>query len=159
MIAGGAMSSYRIVRAIGAYACLLATMLIYAPQGMIAWWAGTGRCCESGYCPILGHHRAKESQAGAAGEQRTEHSAHHQGMDCEHEAGSGSTAGMAACTMSCCHNTERATMAPVVFLPDSATETVCLASVARIAEPPVIQDISQSSKPPSPPPRSLNAAA
>jgi hypothetical protein len=132
--------------AMGAYACLVAVMLIYAPQGMIGWWAGMGVCCEADYCPIPGHHRQNARAA-----------AEHQGMECEH--GMTGKAGIAACGMSCCHETERALLAPMVFVIAPVAERPGLASVARVAEPPTVQDILQSSKPLSPPPRLVAAAS
>ena len=129
------------LNSLGAYACLVAVLLIYAPQGMIAWWAGTGACCKSDYCPIPEHHRTKPTSP-----------AEHAGMECEHGA-SAAKAGMAACGMSCCHDSERALMAPVVFVLAPATQPQGLASVARVAESPAAKDFAQSSKPLSPPPR------
>jgi hypothetical protein len=136
---------YNWLRSIGAYACLLAVMAIYAPQGMIAWWAGTGACCKSDYCPIHEHHGSK---AAAAGE--------HDGMNCEHEAAG--KAGMAACTMNCCHDTEKVLVAPVIFLPNAAAEPARIFVVARVAEAqPEIHE-KLGGKPLSPPPRFLVTA-
>jgi hypothetical protein len=138
-------SRYNLLRSIGAYGCLLAVMVIYAPQGMIAWWAGTGACCKSDYCPIHEHRR---SNAAASSE--------HDGANCEHEAAR--NAGMTACTMSCCHDTEKVLVAPVIFLPNAADEPTQMFAVARVAESQ--REIAEKlgSKPLSPPPRFFVAA-
>jgi hypothetical protein len=144
------MSSSRqnLLRSLGAYACLLAVMAIYAPQGMIAWWAGTGACCKAEYCPIHAHRSSGASSAPDASE--------HDGMNCEHEAAG--KAGMAACTMNCCHDTEKVLVAPAIFLPNAAAEPARIFVVARVAEaqPEIHEQLG--SKPLSPPPRFLVAA-
>jgi hypothetical protein len=124
---------------------LLAVMLIYAPQGMIAWWAGTGQCCKSDYCPIHEHHR---SSAAASSE--------HEGMNCEHDAAG--RAAVAACTMNCCHDTEKVLTAPVMFLPNVLTEPTKLFVVARVAEARPEMHEQLGTKPLSPPPRFLAVA-
>jgi len=142
-------SRYKLMRCLGAYGCLLAVMAIYAPQGMIAWWAGTGACCKAEYCPIHEHHSSKASNAPAA-------TAEHDGMNCEHEAaGKG---GMAACTMNCCHDTEKVLTAPVIFLPNVAAEPAKISVVACLAELRTEIHEKFGNKPLSPPPRFLAAA-
>ena len=132
------------VRSLGGCSCLLAVMLIYAPQGMLAWWTGTGACCTADYCPIHAHHQ--RSSPVAAEEQDGKH--------CEHGA-----PGLAACTMSCCHDTQVALMAPVVFVLQTTITLQALADTAPVLEQSAAQDILQSSGPPSPPPRFAIAAA
>src|SRR5882724_4244494 len=138
-------SRHNCLRSLGAYACFLAVMAIYAPQGMIAWWAGTGACCKSDYCPIYVHH---SSSAPAATE--------HDGMNCEHEAAG--KAGMAACTMNCCHDTEKVLTAPVIFLPNVAAEPAKISVVACLAELRTEIHEKFGNKPLSPPPRFLTVA-
>jgi len=75
-------------------------------------------------------------------------------MDCEHGA-----PGVAGCTMSCCHNTQRALLTPAAFVLHPAISLHGLSAVGRIAERRAVQDIPQSSRPPSPPPRFAIAAA
>jgi hypothetical protein len=142
------MSSLKpdFLRSLGAYACLLAVMLIYAPQGMIAWWAGTGACCKAEYCPIHEHHR---SNAAASTE--------HDGMNCEHDAAG--KAALAACTMSCCHDTEKVLVTPVIFLPGMTSEPAKIFLVARVAASLKETHERIGSKPLSPPPRTSVAAA
>jgi hypothetical protein len=136
---------YNPLRSIGAYSCLVAVLLIYAPQGMIAWWAGTGACCKSDYCPIHEHHGSK---AAAAGE--------HDGMNCQHDAGE--KAGMAACTMNCCDDPEKVLVAPVIFLPNAADEPAPMFAVACVAQMRFEMQKKLGSKPLSPPPRFFVAA-
>jgi hypothetical protein len=138
-------SRYNLLRSIGAYGCLVAVMVIYAPQGMIAWWAGTGACCKSDYCPIHEHHRLEAATSGE-----------HEGMDCEHDAAG--NAGMAACTMSCCHDTEKVLVAPVIFLPNAPDRPAQMFAIDRVTES--RREIAENlgSKPLSPPPRFFAAA-
>jgi hypothetical protein len=74
-------------------------------------------------------------------------------MECEH-----GTAGMAACAMSCCHETQQTLVGPVVFVLQPAVELLGLSSVARASEHPATKDILQNRKPLSPPPRLLITA-
>jgi len=119
-------------------ACLLAALLLYAPLGMLAWWTGTRACCKSNYCPIAEHHKSSPAPT------NTEH----HGVECEHSA-----PGVAACTMSCCHDKESALMAPFAFVLDSATIPPTTILVSRLQDAPPSEDISLRIKPLSPPPR------
>jgi hypothetical protein len=74
-------------------------------------------------------------------------------MDCEH-----STPGLAACTMSCCKEIERALIAPVLFLLDGCNEPRIPALIERLPDIRESKDLLQSFDPLSPPPR-LPAAA
>jgi hypothetical protein len=138
-----ATSKNNWLRLLGGYACLLAVMLIYAPQGMLAWWTATRACCKSSYCPIPEHHRTPKAPT----------SSEHDGMNCEHSA-----PGLAACTMSCCHDKENALMAPVAFVLEASMALRTTTLVSRLAQAPAGKDIVQSFEPHSPPPR-LTAAA
>ena len=115
-------------------------MLIYAPY--IALWVGNGACCQGSYCAIREHHH---QIAPASNKQH--------GMDCEHDM-----AGVAACSMSCCHDTQQALLGPVVFVLDVPAELQGLSSVARVSEQPATEYILQDRKPLSPPPRFFVAA-
>jgi hypothetical protein len=130
------------VRSLRGYVCLLAVLAIYAPQSMLAWWTGTGACCTRDYCPIHAHHQ----QSNTAKQEQD-------GMHCEHGA-----PGMAACTMSCCHDTQQAPMSPVAFVLERSVQLEGLSNVAQISDPGTVQSILQSSKPVSPPPRFVAAA-
>ena len=138
-----AQSKNNWLRMLGGYACLLAVMLIYAPQGLLAWWTSTRACCKSSYCPIPEHHRPSKAPA----------SSEHDGLQCEHSA-----PGLAACTMACCHNKENALMAPVAFVLEESAALRTRAVATRLAQAPESKDIVRSLEPLSPPPR-LAAAA
>jgi len=77
-------------------------------------------------------------------------------MNCEHEAAG--KAGMAACTMNCCQDTEKVLTAPVIFLPNVVAEPANVSVVARVAEARPAIDEQLGSKPLAPPPRFLAAA-
>jgi hypothetical protein len=133
-----ALSKNGWLRKFGGYLCLLGVMLIYAPQGLLAWWTGTGACCKSSYCPIPEHHRLSKPPA----------STEHDGMECQH-----STPGFRACTMSCCHEKENALMAPVTFLLEQSAELHKTTLVSRLSLAGSSKNSVQSFEPLSPPPR------
>jgi hypothetical protein len=75
-------------------------------------------------------------------------------MDCGHE-----TFGMTACSMSCCHDPERAFVSSVVFVfpaPLKILEPSALHTPIALTKLP---DLLRSIEPLSPPPRFLSAAA
>jgi hypothetical protein len=129
-------------RSISASICLLAVVLLYAPLAGAAWASRQMACCASGQCPIPAHHHQK-TPAAPAGH-----------MDCGHEM-----AGMTACSMSCCHDSERSLIASIAFvLPPSpvAAEAIAIKSPIEFAKP---LDFPRSIEPLSPPPRFISAAA
>jgi hypothetical protein len=129
-------------RSISASVCLLMVVLLYAPLAGAAWSSRQMACCASGQCPIPAHHHQKTPAAPA------DH------MDCGHEM-----AGMTACSMSCCHDTDRSLVASIAFvLPPSAAaaEAIAIKSPIEFAKP---SDFTRSIKPLSPPPRFMSAAA
>src|SRR5215472_6655948 len=89
-----------------AWFCLAAVVLLYAPLGGAAWALYSAACCKSGsQCPIHGHHHAQTPV-------NSEHT-----MDCSHDMEAA-----ARCSMSCCPNPDRPTIAPAIFvLPAPAT--------------------------------------
>src|SRR5262249_3651823 len=95
----------KCVRRISGALCLTAALFLLMPQVILAWWTATGACCRSNYCPIPGHHPSPKAPA----------STEHDGMECEHGA-----PGLAACTMSCCHDKKNALMAPATFVLERA---------------------------------------
>ena len=123
--------------------CLVAVVLLYAPFGAAAWAAYSKTCCTArAQCPVHGHHHAQTPAT-------PEHA-----MDCGHEM-----AGLARCSMSCCHNPDRPTIAPGIFvLPTPVT-----VSVAATLEPLIAlsgpQSAVNSFEPLSPPPRFSALAA
>jgi hypothetical protein len=123
-------------------ACLLAMALLYAPLAAAAWSSYQAACCTSGQCPIKEHHHHQTPAAPG----------NH--MDCGHE-----TFGMTACSMSCCHDPERAFVSSVVFVfpaPLKILEPSALHTPIALTKLP---DLLRSIEPLSPPPRFLSAAA
>jgi hypothetical protein len=129
-------------RSIAAGICLLAVVLLYAPLAGAAWSSRQMACCASGQCPIPAHHHQNSPAAPA----------NH--MDCGHEM-----AGMTACSMSCCHDSDRSLVASMAFvLPPSAVaaEATVIKSPIELTKP---LDFPQSIEPLSPPPRYFSVAA
>jgi hypothetical protein len=129
-------------RSISASICLLMVVLLYAPLAGAAWSSHQMACCASGQCPIPAHHHQKTPAAPA----------NH--MDCGHEM-----AGMTACSMSCCHDSDRSLVASMAFvlLPSAvAAEATAIKSPIEFAKP---LDFPRSIEPLSPPPRFISAAA
>jgi hypothetical protein len=129
-------------RSISASICLLAVVLLYASLAGAAWSSYQSSCCTSGQCPIPAHHHQKTPAAPA------------NRMDCGHEM-----SGMMACSMSCCHDSDRSLVTPIAFvLPPSVT----VAASAAIKSPIELAntlDFPRSIEPLSPPPRFVSAAA
>jgi len=129
-------------RSISASICLLMVVLLYAPLAGAAWASRQMACCASGQCRIPAHHHQKTPAAPA----------NH--MDCGHEM-----AGMTACSLSCCHDTDRSLVASMAFvLPPSAVaaEATIIKSPIELAKP---LDFPRFIEPLSPPPRFIPAAA
>ena len=131
-------------RSIASYAGLLAVLFLYVPQGMLAWWAGTGGCCKSDYCPIHEHHGPLGQTQRAANAE----------MDCEHGAPA-----LAGCSLSCCRDTQQALVGPVVFLVTASFRLEEPAGLSRVSEASAERDKAPSTIPPAPPPRFLVAAS
>src|SRR5260370_39823331 len=107
-------------RSIAASICLLAVFLLYAPLAGAAWSSYQSACCMSGQCKIPAHHHHKAPAAPA----------HH--MDCGHDM-----AGMIACAISCCHDSERSLVSSIAFvLPPvmAATAPVSITSSIELAK-------------------------
>jgi hypothetical protein len=129
-------------RSICAGICLLAVVLLYAPLAGAAWSSYQSSCCMSGQCTIPGHHHQKTPAVPA----------NH--MDCGHDM-----SGMMACSMSCCHDSDRSPVTSIAFvLPPS----VAIAAAAAIDLPSALakpSDFPRSTEPLAPPPRFVSAAA
>jgi len=129
-------------RSISASICLLMVVLLYAPLAGAAWSTHQMACCASGQCPILAHHHQKAPAAPA------DH------MDCGHEM-----AGMTACSMSCCHDSDRSLVASIAFvLPQSVAvvKSAATTSPTELAKP---LGFPRFIEPLSPPPRYFSVAA
>jgi hypothetical protein len=129
-------------RSISATICLLMVVLLYAPFAGAAWSSYQGACCMSGQCAIPAHHHQKTPEAPA----------NH--MDCGHDM-----AGMMACAMSCCHDSDRSVVASIAFVlppPLAVASSAAIKSPIELARP---LDFLRSIEPLSPPPRFVSAAA
>jgi hypothetical protein len=128
-------------RWISANICLLAVVLLYAPLAVAAWSSYQMACCTSGQCPIPSHHHQKTPAAPA----------NH--MDCGHEM-----PGMMACSMSCCHDSERSLVTSIAFVLPPPAKVAAMAAIKSPIEVAKPLDFSRSIQPLSPPPRFLSAA-
>src|SRR5260370_28121160 len=129
-------------RSIFASICLLMVVLLYMPLAGAAWSSYQSACCKSGQCEIPAHHHQKTP---AAPENH---------MDCGHDM-----SGMMACSISCCHDSDRSLLASMPFvLPPSAPATAAAAikSPIEFSKP---LGFPRSIEPLSPPPRLGSAAA
>ena len=129
-------------RSISASICLFVVVLLYAPLAGAVWSSYQSACCTSGQCPIPGHHHQKTPAAPA----------NH--MDCGHDV-----SGMMACSMSCCHDSDRSLVTSIAFLlPPSVADAASAAikSPIELAKP---LDFPRPIEPLSPPPRFASAAA
>jgi hypothetical protein len=102
-------------RSITASFCLLVVVLLYAPLAGAAWSSYQSACCTSGQCQIPAHHHQKTPVAPA----------NH--MDCGHDM-----SGMMACSMSCCHDSDRSLVTSIAFVLPPA---VAMAAAAAIESP------------------------
>jgi len=129
-------------RSISATICLLVVVLLYAPLAGAAWSSYQSACCRSGQCAIAGHHHHKSPATPS----------NH--MDCGHDM-----SGMMACSMSCCHDTDRSLAVSITFV---LPQPVMIATPAAVKSPigsAIALDFPRSIEPLSPPPRFVFAAA
>lgn len=129
-------------RSVSASICLLIVVFLYAPLAGTAWASYKASCCTADQCPITGHHHQK-APASSANQ-----------MDCGHDM-----PGMMACSMSCCHDSERSMVSAVAFVLPSAVEVVAPVGIKSPIEPAKLLDFLRSVEPLSPPPRLPAAAA
>jgi len=129
-------------RSISASICLLVVVFLYAPLVGTAWASYKASCCTTDQCPIAGHHHQKTPAAPA----------NH--MDCGHDM-----PGMMACSMSCCHDSERSMVSAVAFVLPSPVVVVAPAGIKSPIEPAKLMDFLRSVEPLSPPPRLAPPAA
>jgi len=125
-------------RSISASMCLLVVVLLYAPLAGAAWSSSRSACCTSGQCPVPAHHHQKTP-------------ANH--MDCGHEM-----SGMMACSMSCCHDSDRWLVTSIAFVLPASVAVDVAAAINSPMELAKASDFPRSIEPLSPPPRSVSAA-
>ncbi len=126
----------------GAWVCLVAVMLLWAPLWATAWQSDGMDCCKGGMCMAHGH-----SKPNAAGSRQT--SAEETPMQCGHHGGGS----MADCSMTCCHQSSPDLKAPAIFVmpnPARIDQPLEVMSAAGNFAP---TEFLQSFEPLSPPPR------
>src|SRR5450432_1017734 len=121
------------LRAISAWCCLLAALLLFAPYAQAAWSAHAAACCTGDHCPIPEHHHSKAPVHGA---------------DCEHQ-----TAGMSDCSMRCCQSSDHPLVAPVAFVLPVPASLVIPDGAATAAPVLRLNGLPRSSEVLSPTPR------
>ena len=125
-------------RTVGACVCLVAVLLLWTPMWASAWMMRGMACCTGTMCTA---HLHTKTNAPAKSE-----------AECEHSRG----AGMAACSISCCHD-EGASLAVnsgVYVLPE-AVEIAAPAETMSLAVAAKQEEVMQVFAPPSPPPERL----
>src|SRR5271165_659102 len=129
-------------RKIGAWVCLVAVVLLWAPLGAAAWQAHGMACCDGGMCATHGHSKPNYSQPRQATPTETP-------LNCGHHGGTG----IANCSVSCCQENNPSFTSAVVFLLPAAAifsqPPPALATSVKFAP----TEFVQASKPLSPPPR------
>jgi hypothetical protein len=129
-------------RSISATICLLVVVLLYAPLAGAAWSSYRSACCTAGQCAIAEHHHLKS------------HAAPSNRMDCGHDM-----SGMMACSMSCCHDSDRSLTTSIAFVLPQPVAVAAPAAIISPIESAIALDFPRSVEPLSPPPRFVSAAA
>jgi hypothetical protein len=126
----------------GAWVCLVAVVLLWAPLWAAARPTEGMDCCKGGLCLAHRHSKPEPARPQQAGAEET-------AMHCEHRGGSG----LSDCSMACCQENSHVLAAAAIFvMPEPAT--IAQPSEARAAASNLATTESmQSSEPLSPPPR------
>jgi len=134
-------------RKMGAWVCLLAAFLLWAPLWAVVCQASGIGCCTGGLCPAHGHPKADQATKQQSGQAETP-------MECEQHGGSRqSHHGAMKCSIFCCHESSEAPMAAAIFiLPETTAISLPAGSTATAIELSATEFV-QSIRPPSPPPR------
>lgn len=136
-------------RMFGAWVCLLAVVLLWAPLWASTWQASGMACCSGNECPVHGHAAGRHApKRQAAARENTP-------MECNHE----NRPGLMACRMSCCQDQSHSFVAAVLFLlPEAAAISMPVESATVVASSQA-KIIAHFFEPPSPPPRSTLSIA
>ena len=144
---------------LGALACLLAIVFLYAPMAVAAFSPSAMACCTAGFCNIPNHHHKK--QIATSPDSALIHEAGHEdcGNDSSAKAG-GKTAdkavGMNDCSMDCCQTYEApAAVGSVTFVMPPVFLVAISMHVTRAMEIARAIAIPRAIEPDSPPPRLL----
>jgi hypothetical protein len=136
-------------RRLGAWACLVAAMLLWAPVWAVACQASGMACCKGMMCLGRGH----TGREGAAKPQSVPQK--HAPMECNHT----SQTGLMTCQMSCCHDQDPPATGAVIFV---LPEPMVISSDIEVTPVKIITKtltLTHFFEPPSPPPRSLSLIA
>jgi hypothetical protein len=131
-------------RRLGACACLVAVMLLWAPTWASALQAAGMACCDGAMCPLHGHAPKKSSGNG-----QPEKAAPMTG--CEHH---GRKAAM-DCTMACCHPADPVVAGAVAFVLPSPVALSAPLILGPPSRPLAVSANSFVFDPAFPPPRTL----
>jgi hypothetical protein len=142
-------------RLLGALACLLAILSLYAPMAA-AFSPSAMACCTAGFCNIPSHHH--KSKAATNPDSAATHESGHE--DCGHDMSAkvgGKMAAMIDCSMDCCQTHEMpAAVGSVTFVMPPVFFVAISMNVTRAAETARAIEIPRSIEPDSPPPRFLS---
>ena len=130
---------------IGAWVCLFAVVMLWAPLWATAWQTDGMDCCKGGMCMAHGQgmtHRTSED-SGAKQESAP--------MDCGHVK----HAGLTTCGMNCCHEEESSVVAAVIFVLPEPIQISEPAEARQACEHGRTLISSYLFEPPSPPPRNI----
>jgi hypothetical protein len=127
-------------RTAGAYVCLLAVLLLWAPMWASAWMARGTACCMGTMCALHGHGNTRSPGKSEAPKNDRE---------CQHPRGTG----MVGCDMSCYHKEGASLVSSSVYvLPESVDISAPSETVnSTVASKP--EAVLQVFAPPSPPPK------
>lgn len=133
-------------RLLGAWVCLIAAILLWAPMWAVAWQASGMACCNGTMCLAHGH-------AGTEGAAKAQSATQeHTPRECNHA----SQTGLLTCQMSCCHEQDRLATGAVIFV---LPEPMIISSGIEVTPAKIITKalaVTHFFEPPSPPPRSLS---
>jgi hypothetical protein len=136
---------------LGALACLLAILSLYAPLGAAAFSPSVMACCTKGFCNIPQHHH-KNKVAAVNHDSAAAHEAQHE--DCGHNMAANVT-GMSDCSMDCCQEHKTPAIGSVTFVMPAVFFAPISMHVTRAAETAHAIEIPRAIEPASPPPRLL----
>jgi len=128
----------------GAWVCLLAVALLWAPMWAAAWQTDVMACCKGGMCMAHGHVKAEAAQPRQSGARETP-------MSCEHHGGSG----MSNCSLTCCQEGSHVLAATAVFVMPEPTSIEQPGEATTVPGSFAATEFVQSFAPLSPPPRTL----
>jgi hypothetical protein len=126
----------------GAWVCLSAVVLLWAPMWASAWATSGLTCCPGNMCAAHGQGKAKVPETSRAAKQEER-------MECGHSQ----SAGIAACTMSRCHDQASSLVGSTVYVLPTPAVSALPAKTLRAAASVKYEEILQIFAPPSPPPR------